>query len=85
MTLNIHDIFSLDNVIQSKGDKFVTFDIKFIGMGKVSIILSHALNNQSMMLIIIEVMMKLYEFPMCSLFRIKELTIPIYFHCPKFQ
>ena len=47
MTLNIiHDIFSLDNVMHSKGDKFITFDIKFIGMGQVSILLGHALNNQ---------------------------------------
>ena len=48
MTLNIiHDIFSLSNVMHSKGDKFITFDIKFIGMGQVSILLGHALNNQS--------------------------------------
>ena len=48
MTLNIiHDIFSLSNVVHSKGDKFITFDIKFIGMGQVSILLGHALNNQS--------------------------------------
>ena len=47
MTLNIiHDIFSLSNVMHSKGDKFITFDIKFIGMGQVSILLGHALNNQ---------------------------------------
>ena len=47
MTLNIiHDIFSLSNVVHSKGDKFITFDIKFIGMGQVSILLGHALNNQ---------------------------------------
>ena len=47
MTLNIiHDIFSLDSVMHSKGDKFITFDIKFIGMGQVSILLGHALNNQ---------------------------------------